>query len=61
MTKIKLLFNLLDSFEFTQHIKEATYHHGNILDLLLTLEVKHCECLRIAHFCLSLSFFLLLT
>ena len=28
--------NLLDSFELTQHVHEATHQHGNTLDLVTT-------------------------
>ena len=30
------LVNLLDSFELTQHVNEATHHHGNTLDSVIT-------------------------
>lgn len=30
------LVNLLDSFELTQHVSEATHQHGNTLDLVIT-------------------------
>ena len=30
------LMNLLDSFELTQHVNDATHQHGNTLDLVIT-------------------------
>ena len=35
-SKAMELMNLLDSFELTQHVNEATHQHGNTLDLVIT-------------------------
>ncbi len=32
------LVNLLDSFELTQHVNEATHQHGDILDFVITTD-----------------------